>query len=90
MVLFVIVLIIAGTSGIGSSYVRWKGFFMHPVVNIATALFFTALMLHAWVGIRDVVLDYIHSVAIRFILLFVIAMTLFAMVVWSFRILFSL
>lgn len=32
---------------------------------LATALFFLALLLHAWIGVRDVMLDYIKPPGLR-------------------------
>ncbi|WP_456404615.1 succinate dehydrogenase, hydrophobic membrane anchor protein [Thiolapillus sp.] len=32
---------------------------------LATALFFIALLLHAWIGVRDVILDYIQPPGLR-------------------------
>lgn len=65
----------------------WRAWIAHPAVNIACVLFFIALTLHAWVGVRDVVMDYVRSAAARFVLLAVIAASLLAMFVWSLRIL---
>lgn len=65
----------------------WRAWIAHPAVNIACVLFFIALTLHAWVGVRDVVMDYVRSAAARFVLLAVIAASLLAMLVWSLRIL---
>lgn len=32
---------------------------------LATALFFLALLLHAWIGVRDVILDYVKPPGLR-------------------------
>ncbi|HEC07216.1 MAG TPA: succinate dehydrogenase, hydrophobic membrane anchor protein [Thiolapillus brandeum] len=32
---------------------------------LATALFFLALLLHAWIGVRDVILDYVKLPGLR-------------------------
>lgn len=69
------------------SYDGWRMWIAHPVVNVACLLFFIALALHAWVGVRDVVIDYVCSTAVRFALLASIAVSLLAMLVWTFRIL---
>lgn len=49
-----------------------------PVVGISMALFFLSLLLHAWIGIRDVVIDYVHPLAIRLTVLTLIALLLLA------------
>ncbi len=40
----------------------WVG---NPGMWLATALFFLFLLLHAWIGVRDVILDYIKSAGLR-------------------------
>ena len=46
-----------------------------------------ALFLHAWVGIRDVALDYVHPVALRLTVLGAAAAGLVALAAWTFLIL---
>jgi len=65
----------------------WQAFIYSPVVTITWILFFASLFLHAWVGIRDVLIDYVHSFAIRALLLSVLAIYLMAMMFWILKIL---
>lgn len=69
------------------SYEMWHALLAHPVGNIAAILFFIALVLHAWVGMRDVVLDYIHSTAWRLFALVLVVFTLLITLVWALRVL---
>ena len=69
------------------TYDMWRAWIAHPVVNIACMLFFIALVIHAWVGVRDVVIDYVHATGARFVVLTSVATSLLAMLVWAFRIL---
>lgn len=48
-----------------SSYLAWRDLFSQGWMRIATLLFFVSLMLHAWVGMRDVVMDYIKPTGLR-------------------------
>jgi succinate dehydrogenase / fumarate reductase membrane anchor subunit len=73
-----------------SDYTHWKGWVASPLNNNAIALFTLALLLHAWVGIRDVVMDYVKPFALRFALLVAVAMLLIAMSLWMLRILTSI
>ena len=84
----VIALFIIGT-GPRLDYVRWHELLSQPVVSIATLLFFLFLLIHAWVGIRDVLLDYIQLQALRFSILMVLALGLLTMGIWVSMILFS-
>lgn len=69
------------------SYEAWRAWIAHPVVNIACVLFFIALVIHAWVGVRDVVIDYVRSTSARLVVLVSVAASLLAMLVWAIRIL---
>jgi succinate dehydrogenase / fumarate reductase, membrane anchor subunit len=69
------------------SYPAWHGWMMSSSVSIATTVFFAALVAHAWVGLRDVILDYIHGIAFRVGLLVLVGFGLAAMGVWVMRIL---
>lgn len=68
-------------------YASWHELSTRPVVAIATAMFLLALLLHAWVGIRDVILDYAGRFpAIRLLLLALLGGWLIAMGFWVVRI----
>jgi succinate dehydrogenase / fumarate reductase membrane anchor subunit len=88
--LCVIVLGIAIALSPAVTYDAWRGWFVRPSGNIAAALFFVAIALHAWVGVRDVVIDYVHVAALRFLLLGVALITLSASLLWALRVLWSL
>lgn len=87
-------LIIAGiillVKGAPSSYTSWHALWSSPGPNLAMLVFVFALLVHAWVGMRDVILDYVHPDAIRFILLSLFALGLLASGLWAARILFNL
>ncbi len=44
------------------SYEAWKMYVADPGVAFGMLLFFISLLIHAWVGIRDVVIDYIQPI----------------------------
>ncbi len=65
IVYILVVLIVAPPA----TYQELKSWVGHLGMWLATALFFLALLLHAWVGVRDVVLDYIHPPGLRLMML---------------------
>lgn len=69
------------------SYPGWHGWVMRRAVRISGALFFIAMLAHAWVGLRDVIADYVHQVALRVGLLAVCTLGLTAMGAWVVQIL---
>jgi succinate dehydrogenase / fumarate reductase membrane anchor subunit len=69
------------------SYQAWHGWMMSSGVSIATLIFFAALVLHVWVGVRDVLMDYIHPLALRVSALTLLGIGLVAITAWVMRIL---
>jgi len=69
------------------TYESWRAWVAHPAANIALLLFVFSLLLHAWVGGRDVVIDYVKSASTRYVLLIVFALGLSIMGLWTLRIL---
>lgn len=70
-------------------YLQWRALFVSPAVSVFVALFFASLFVHAWVGVRDIVIDYIHPMALRFLILVAVGLGLCAMGVWVLIILLS-
>ncbi len=70
-----------------ADYASWRQFMSMPVVNIATVFFFLGLIYHAWVGLRDVVIDYISQFTLRMITLMVVTLSLIALGIWAFMVL---
>lgn len=68
------------------AYVDWHAMFANPVFSIATQGFFLALSIHAWVGVRDVVFDYVKPYPLRLIILAAVIVSLIFMFLWSLRI----
>jgi succinate dehydrogenase / fumarate reductase membrane anchor subunit len=69
------------------SYPAWHAWMMSKGVSTATAVFFGALLAHAWVGLRDVIMDYVHPVAFRICVLALLGFGLMATGIWAMRIL---
>jgi len=71
------------------SFDAWRGWVGRPLVNAAIALLVLALLMHAWVGTRDVIMDYVKPVAVRFSLLVLFGLVFLISLFWSLRVLFS-
>ncbi len=69
-----------------ASYAAWRTWLNKPGVEIGMMLFFLALILHTWVGLRNVIMDYVHAFAWRLALLMLMATALGACAVWALRI----
>lgn len=68
----------------------WIGLFTHPVMLITTVIFYLSLFVHAWVGVRDILVDYAKPSSVRFVLLTILALFLTVMAVWLLVIVISL
>ena len=63
-------------------FATWHAWVSITANKILLLMFFLALLLHAWVGIRDVVLDYIHGFRTRFMVITAIIGSMLAMTIW--------
>jgi len=82
MIVFVLYLLFHFATEAPDSYETWRAWLLRPDVSRATFVFFTALLLHAWVGIRDVVIDYLQPTAVRLSVLAIAGFSLLAMEAW--------
>ena len=70
-------------------YAAWKSVFSYQWMRIASFVFFMCLFSHAWVGIRNVLMDYVHATAIRLTLQIAVIIALVFYLVWAAEILWS-
>jgi succinate dehydrogenase / fumarate reductase membrane anchor subunit len=68
-------------------YAEWRAWLAHPAVALAGAGFVLALVLHGWVGVRDIILDYIPALGLRLLLLALSGALLAASGLWAVRLL---
>jgi succinate dehydrogenase membrane anchor subunit len=47
------------------NYGIWRELFAHGWMRVATLLFAASLAWHAWVGVRDILMDYIKPTGLR-------------------------
>lgn len=66
-----------------ASYDAWRAWMLAAGPRVATLLFFLALALHAWIGLRDVVIDYIKPLPLRLAALTAVGGGLAATLAWA-------
>lgn len=69
------------------SYPDWQGWVAGPFTLFATALFFFALLAHTGIGLRDIAIDYISSLALRLAFLTLLSFSLTGLALWVLKIL---
>ena len=67
---------------------EWRAWFMSPWVRVVWLFAFLSLLLHAWIGIRSVLMDYIKPFYLRMLIAFVFASVLIVCGLWSIDILY--
>ena len=66
-----------------ASHADWTSIFSGNFVRISTMFFFAALLYHAWIGMRDIVMDYVKPTGLRLALETAVAATLVFYLIWS-------
>ncbi|HXC40792.1 MAG TPA: succinate dehydrogenase, hydrophobic membrane anchor protein [Burkholderiales bacterium] len=62
---YAVIMAIALLGGHAHDYAAWKALFGQGWLRFATFLFVVSLLLHAWVGMRDIWMDYVKSTGLR-------------------------
>ena len=70
-----------------ASHEEFRALFAGNAMRIGTMLFLLALFYHAWVGIRDILMDYIKPAALRLGLQTLVGLALVTYAIWSVAIL---
>ena len=71
-------------------YAGWKAVFSNQWMRIASFLFLASLFWHAWIGMRNILMDYVHAASIRLTLQILVILSLLFYTVWSMEILWGL
>ncbi len=71
----------------GLNYDTWIALFSGSVVRTFSLLFLLAVYCHAWVGVRDIVMDYVKSAGARLAIYVVVILALLLYMIWSVQIL---
>ena len=73
-----------------SNFGDWTGLFARQWFRLASLLFLLSLFWHAWVGVRDILMDYVKGTALRLSLQVAVILLLAAYSLWSVQILWSI
>ena len=81
-------LILSAVAGLPQmDYWQWKVLWQTPLVRYATVLFIVSLLLHAWIGVRNIFMDYVKDAALRLTLYALVIGALLWYAAWAVQIL---
>lgn len=89
MALFTVVLLVRFLMGGPVGYEMWAGIFAPQWMKFLTLALFVALGWHAWIGVRDIWMDYVKPAGLRLflqvltLLWLVASVVFFAKIIWS-------
>jgi len=86
VVAFVGMLLICPVQG----HEQWRALFSNQFLRVATLIFFLSLFWHAWVGMRDILMDYVKHTGVRLGLEVIVVLVLVGYALWAVEILWSL
>jgi succinate dehydrogenase / fumarate reductase membrane anchor subunit len=85
--LFILYLLYCGFTAEQTNFEQWRAWLFEPLNSVGVGLLIIAVLFHAWIGIRDVVLDYVHDIMLRIFVLALVIGVLAGSGLWAFRIL---
>ncbi len=68
-------------------YWHWQALWQLDLMRYSTVLFVMAMLFHAWVGVRNIFMDYIKDAGLRLTLYVVVIIALIAYGAWTVQIL---
>lgn len=70
-------------------YTAWRALFASLAMKLAGMTFVFALLAHAWIGVREIGIDYVQHLGVRLVYFLVFAMLYLTCLVWAAAILWS-
>ena len=90
MAIYTIFIGLAFVAGAGSSYESWHTLMANSFVRFLTFLFIVSLCYHAWIGVRDIWMDYVKPTAVRLTLHVLTILALVGYAGWAVQVLWRL
>lgn len=87
MAVYSVILLVVLVSSAPITYAVWKALFAQGWMRVATLLFAASLGWHAWVGVRDILMDYVKPTGLRLALQVAALLTIAGYLGWTVQIL---
>ena len=90
MALFTVALVVQVLMPGSMGYDKWAGIFSAQWMKLLTFVTILALLVHVWVGVRDILMDYVKPVGVRLLLQVATIMWLVGCAGWAIQALWRL
>ena len=90
IVLYTLVFLIALGIAHPSDFETWREFFSQGWLRLATMVCFLALLYHSWIGMRDILMDYVKHTGLRLAFFMLVIAALIAYAGWAVQIIWKL
>lgn len=90
MIAFTLVVAVALLQGVAADYESWRHFMAAGLTRFVSFLFIVALCWHAWVGVRDIWMDYVQPAGIKLTLHVLTLLALIGYAGWATQIIWRL
>ncbi len=90
MTLYALLLLVLLMRAPGMDFAVWRGLFIPLWMKLATLLFLASLYWHAWIGVRNIFMDYIKQSGVRLTLYVIVIAALIAYAGWSVQLLWDI
>jgi succinate dehydrogenase / fumarate reductase membrane anchor subunit len=87
MAVYSVIVLVVLIGGVPISYAVWKDLFAQGWMRVATLLFAASLGWHAWVGMRDILMDYVKPTGVRLALEVAVLLVIAGYLGWTVQIL---
>lgn len=87
MAVYTVILLVVLSGGAPLSYAVWMDLFAQGWMRVATLLFAASFAWHAWVGMRDILMDYVKPAGARLTLEVMVLLLLAGYLGWTVQIL---
>lgn len=87
MAVYSVIVLVVLVRAMPITYPVWKDLFAQGWMRVGTLLFAASLAWHAWVGMRDILMDYVQPVAARLTLEVAVLLAIAGYLGWTVQIL---
>jgi succinate dehydrogenase / fumarate reductase membrane anchor subunit len=87
MFVYTVFLLVAIARVAPLDYGTWRSLWQVPVMRYATILFVVSVLIHAWIGVRNIFMDYVKHTGVRLVLFVLVILALVAYGFWAVQIL---